>query len=336
MKIICIGSSAKDVFYPTSEGQIFNTPNDLESQRKFCFELGAKYQIDDRFESIGGCAANVACGLAHLDTETACYTKIGDDYIGKWIKEELEKNKVDISLLEIEENCGSDLSAIIVDKNTGEHTIFFNRDANERLEITSEKLSGSEWFFISALNGKWKENAEKIIKIAKENNTRMIMNPGQANIKENHQKVIEIINNSELVMANKDEAIEIIDKIGKFSKDELNNEVFLMKKIAELGPKIIALTDGIRGAWGYDGEHILHVAALLRKAVDTTGSGDAFTSGFLAAHLKGKDLAEALRWGIINSSNSVTEYGGQKGLLSESEIISMTDNIKVKLLNSDL
>jgi len=331
-KIIAIGSSAKDIFYPTDEGKIIDTPDDLESQKKFCFELGAKYQVDDRFESIGGCAANVACGLACLAIETACYTKVGDDHVGIWIKEELKKNKVDISSLETERNCSSDLSAIIVDKNSGEHTIFFNRDANEKLEIIPEKLSGCEWFFVSALNGKWKENMEKIIQLAKENGTKMIINPGQANIKEDYQQVILGIRNSEIVIANKDEAIEIIDKIGEFSKKDLSDELFLMKKITELGPKIIALTDGIRGAWGFDGEQFLHVDALLRKAVDTTGSGDAFTSGFLAAHLKGKDLAEALQWGIINSSNSVTEYGGQKGLLTQKEIEEIISKVTVEKL----
>ena len=159
------------------------------------------------------------------------------------------------------------------------------------------------------------------------------MNPGQANMKENYQKVIEIIKNSEIIVANKDEAIEIAGKLGKFSKDELSDETFLIKKIAEIGPKIVAITDGIRGAWGFDGNQILHVDALVRKAVDTTGSGDAFTGAFFAAYLKGKDIAESLKWGIVNSSNSVTEYGGQKGLLDEKEIVLLADKVQIESLD---
>ena len=88
----------------------------------------------------------------------------------------------------------------------------------------------------------------------------------------------------------------------------------------------------MRGAWGFDGEQILHVDALVKEAVDTTGSGDAFASGFLAAHLKGKDLGESLKWGIINSSNSVTEYGGQKGLLTQEEIEKSLSQVNVEKL----
>jgi sugar/nucleoside kinase (ribokinase family) len=71
-KIICIGSSAKDIFFPTNEGKIFETPKDITSQRKIAFELGAKYHIENRFESLGGCAVNVACGLRRLGIESSC------------------------------------------------------------------------------------------------------------------------------------------------------------------------------------------------------------------------------------------------------------------------
>jgi sugar/nucleoside kinase (ribokinase family) len=330
MKIICIGSSAKDVFYPTDKGQVVDTPDDLESQKKFCFELGAKYQVDDRFESIGGCAANVACGLARLGIEAACYTKVGDDYIGNWIKNELEKSGVNVSLVEIEKNCKSDLSAIIVDKNSGEHTIFFNRDANKKLEIIPEKLAASEWFFISALNGDWKGNLEKIIQIAKENNTKIIMNPGQSNIKEDYRKVVEAIKNSELVMVNKDEAIEIIDKIGEFSKDDLNDELFLMKKIIELGPQMISLTDGTRGAWGGGGEIFYHVDTAMKNPIETTGAGDAFSSGFIASYIKGNSMEECLKWGIANSASSLKFYGATGGLLRQEEMLEKIKEIKIE------
>ncbi len=83
MKIICIGSSSKDIFFPTDEGVILETPEDLTSQRKIAFELGAKFRAEDRYEALGGCAANVAAGLARIGFETEYYTKIGDDDLGK-------------------------------------------------------------------------------------------------------------------------------------------------------------------------------------------------------------------------------------------------------------
>ena len=93
-KIICIGSACKDVFFPTSEGRIVETPDEILSQKKIEFELGAKYKIEDRYEALGGCAVNVAVGLARLGTQVSCYSHIGNDHIADWILVELKKNNV--------------------------------------------------------------------------------------------------------------------------------------------------------------------------------------------------------------------------------------------------
>lgn len=337
MRIICIGSSAKDIFYPTEKGQLIDTPEDLTSKKKFCFELGAKYQVDDRYESIGGCAANVAVGLSKLGTETYCYTKVGNDYLGKWIIGELEKEGVKSDFVEIEEDCKSDLSAIIVDKKSGEHTIFFNRDANERLEIFPEKIEKAEWIFVSALNSsefvKWEDNLKKILNSCEENKIKLALNPGQSNIKENVEKIIEAIKKSEILMLNKDEAIEIISRceIDCFEKD-LDEEKFLLKKLKAIGPRVVTLTDGIRGAWLYDGKSFLYTKTVGKNPVETTGAGDAFSSGFLAAYLKEKSLEECLSWGIANSGNSLNYYGATGGLLDEKEIIEKIKEIKTEIL----
>ena len=100
MKIICIGSSTKDVFFPIDGGLIMETPEDLEAQRKIAFELGAKYQLANvRHEAVGGCAANVACGLARLSIKSFCCTRVGNDQSGKWIKDELKKEGVETDLI---------------------------------------------------------------------------------------------------------------------------------------------------------------------------------------------------------------------------------------------
>jgi len=53
---------------------------------------------------------------------------------------------------------------------------------------------------------------------------------------------------------------------------------------------------------------------------ERTGAGDAFTSTFVAAIMKGADLQGALLWAPINSMSVVQQVGAQAGLLSESQI----------------
>lgn len=316
------------------------TPTELTSQRKIAFELGAKYQVEDRFEAPGGVAANVAQGLARLGIEAGCYSKVGDDVLGEWIMAEIAKEGVDVSLLQVEKGVKSDLSAIIVDSKSGERTIFFNRDANERLEILAEKLGQTEWIFVSALNGNpkksWDKLLEDVIDISKEKGIRIALNPGQKNIQDNAEKVIFAVENCEILLLNKDEAIEIISEKRKDENEKLlNDEVFLLKKLKEMGPRIVVLTDGLRGAWAYDGEKVIHTESSNDKPVETTGAGDAFSSGFLAASLKGKNIAEAIRWGAANGGNVVNFFGAKEGLLDETEIIEKIKNINVGIIEGE-
>ena len=55
----------------------------------------------------------------------------------------------------------------------------------------------------------------------------------------------------------------------------------------------------------------LALPALLVEAVDSTGAGDAFAAGFLAAHVAGEDLATALGRGIAAGAKAVQSIGGQ-------------------------
>lgn len=329
-KIICIGSSTKDLIFPIHDGIIMETPDDLEAQIKIAFELGAKYQLaEKRHESIGGCAANVGCGLAHFGIETYCCTCVGDDETGGWIKKELERSGVLTDLVQVESNCQSDLSVIMAHIPSEDRIIFSDRASNEKLQILPEEIGkvGAQWLFISSLNGNaeesWDVKLDKILKLAEEKNIKLIFNPGQKNIKVNIDKVIEAIRQSKVLLVNKDEAIEIVEKLGGFDADSLNSEKFLAEKLLELGLDAVTLTDGARGAWGFDGKEFCHVDAQKEKVADTLGAGDAFGSGFIAAYLKGKVLEECLKWGIANSSSVVRYYGAIEGLLREGDIENM-------------
>jgi fructokinase len=69
-----------------------------------------------------------------------------------------------------------------------------------------------------------------------------------------------------------------------------------------------------------EGARIL-VPAAPAKVVDTTGAGDAYAAGFLAAHTRGLGLAEAGRWGSIAAAEVIGHYGARpqadlKGLVA--------------------
>lgn len=330
-QIICIGSACKDIFFPTDEGKIIETPEDLTAKVQISFELGAKYRIEERYESLGGCSANVACGLSRLGISAGCYSHIGDDYSSRWILESLEKNSVDAKNITQEKSCPSDLSAIIVDKKSGERVIFSNQKANGKMEILPEKIKEADWYFIGDIHGEWENKLDIIFDTAKGSDIKVAYNPRQTNIHDNIQKIVEKIKETEVLFLNKDESIEIISSLGeKCDSKDLDNETFLLQELKKMGAKLICITDGKRGAWGTDGENGFFAEGQIVPAVDSTGAGDAFSSGFLGAFIKGKNLGECLQWGIANSSNVVQFFGGVEGLLNEEKITDKAKEIKVE------
>ncbi|MFG2877904.1 carbohydrate kinase family protein [Streptomyces sp. NPDC048337] len=83
---------------------------------------------------------------------------------------------------------------------------------------------------------------------------------------------------------------------------------------AELSRRVplVVVTRGAAGALVAErGRITAEVAAEAAEAVDSTGAGDAFTGGFLAARLAGADPAEAARAGCHTAALAVTRLGGR-------------------------
>jgi 2-dehydro-3-deoxygluconokinase len=70
------------------------------------------------------------------------------------------------------------------------------------------------------------------------------------------------------------------------------------RELLELGPSLVVVKLGARGALAVDLERVTPVAAAaLPRVVDPVGAGDAFAAGFLAGRLRGLDLSESLALG---------------------------------------
>ena len=94
----------------------------------------------------------------------------------------------------------------------------------------------------------------------------------------------------------------------------------LFKKLKELGPKIVCVTDGEHGSEIYDGNKIHKEKARKVKVVETTGAGDAFATGFVFGMMKFKDIEKATRIGTINAENVIQNKGAKVGLLTLKEL----------------
>ena len=80
-------------------------------------------------------------------------------------------------------------------------------------------------------------------------------------------------------------------------------------RLAEFCP-LVVVKAGAEGAYAHSAGQTWHAPALPVAVVDTTGAGDSFNAGFLAALLQGLPVETCLRYGNICGGLSVTRPGG--------------------------
>jgi sugar/nucleoside kinase (ribokinase family) len=89
--------------------------------------------------------------------------------------------------------------------------------------------------------------------------------------------------------------------------DSLEQALDILTGIA----RYVVVKNGAQGAIAWRDGVYYHAPALpLSSIVDTTGAGDVFNAGFLAAHLRGLDVQQCLRWGNFCGGMSTQGWGG--------------------------
>jgi sugar/nucleoside kinase (ribokinase family) len=74
---------------------------------------------------------------------------------------------------------------------------------------------------------------------------------------------------------------------------------------------LVALTRGAAGSIVLAGAARHQVAAAPASIVDTTGAGDAYAAGFLAALTRGRELPECGRWGSVAAAEVIGHFGAR-------------------------
>jgi ribokinase len=93
-----------------------------------------------------------------------------------------------------------------------------------------------------------------------------------------------------------------------------------VEEILKRYPNKIIMSEGSQGALYFDGERFVRVPALSVDVVDTTGAGDTFNGVFAVALSQGLPLKQAIRYGCVAASLSVTKLGAQGGMPTMKEI----------------
>jgi len=301
--IVTFGSASWDVFMRLKSAETIE--GDKFSNKGICFNVGSKIEADDLQFFSGGAGTNAAATFANRGFKTAYVGAVGKDIYGKEILKELKRRKIEAKFVKKVDKATN--YSIIFRHNDGEdRTVFAYRGASEEIEkkdIPFGKLKSS-WFYAAAT-----KLIKEIVDYAFENKIKVALNPGNAQLL--LPELPEILKKVSVLILNQEEA-SILTKI------PYRNEEEIFKKIDDMCPGIAIMTKGAEGVTVSDGKKIYRAEAPKVKAVESTGAGDAFGSGFVSGFVASNgNVEEGIKLGIANSVSCIQKVGAKNGLIKK-------------------
>lgn len=235
-------------------------------------------------QNSGGAPANVAVQAAKLGAETFFIGKVGDDNFGHFLKNELEKYKVNTKGLVFDKENQTSLAFITLDnKGDRRFTFYMNNSADSNLskeDINFKLIDECDIFHFGSLSLISEPSRTAVIeavKYAKSKGKTITYDP-------NYREAL-WPSKKDAVIAMKS-VLEYVDII-KVSEDELlmltNCATFIHGTAALLqaGIRVVIATQGAKGCIvacrsGIETQRTYNV-----NTIDTTGAGDSFFGGFI-------------------------------------------------------
>lgn len=305
--VASVGNAKIDLFLSIHEANKHLRLN--TETNELCFHSGEKIAVDKCDLSIGGNAANVAVGLSRLGLKSSLIAEIGDDEMSHKIINTLKKENVHAENIKQSKNQRSSISVIISFKS--ERTIFSEHIVRKH-DFVFDNIS-TKWLYLTSIGNEWKIAYERAVSFVKQTKTLLAFNPGTLQINEGYESIANVLNVTNILFVNKEEAKRISNGLDDIKK--------LLESLQKLGPRVVVITDGENGSYAIDEKgEITAQAAIKTKIVEKTGAGDAYSTGFLAAILYGLSVKDAMHWGTVNSVSVMQKVGTQVGLLTKEEM----------------
>ncbi|CAN7192510.1 bifunctional 5-dehydro-2-deoxygluconokinase/5-dehydro-2-deoxyphosphogluconate aldolase [Mesorhizobium sp. LjRoot246] len=281
-------------------------------------QIGSRLEDITSFaKSVGGCPANISVGTARLGLRSALLTRVGDEQMGRFIREQLTREGVNVDGLKTDKERLTALVLLSVEDEGVSPMIFYRSDCAD-MALASEDID--EAFIASArsivVTGTHfsRPNSDaaqrKAIRIMKAKGGKVVFDIdyrpnlwGLAGHAEGFERYVKsdrvsaqlktVLPDCDLIVGTEEEIM-----IASGADDCLS----ALKTIRSLSSATIVLKRGAMGCIVYDGpisddlEDGVVGKGFPIEIYNVLGAGDAFMSGFLRGWLGGEDHATAATW----------------------------------------
>jgi sugar/nucleoside kinase (ribokinase family) len=258
--------------------------------------LGADV-FGDAMEIAPGGAYILAIALHRLGVRVRWAARLGNDLFSQFLKGEAEREGLDTTLFQYFPKPFRSVSI----------SFSFTHDRGFISYIDPEPAS-LPWKLIETHKPRWVVNAPfdgsaeslRFVEYVHQHNGRIFTDCQYVTLTLDEPGITELLRAIDIFAPNQSEACQLT---GESDPEKA------AARLAEFCP-LVVVKCGADGAIARSGSWVWHSPAIQVEVKDTTGAGDSFNAGFLAAHLRGEPLETCLRYGNICGGLSVTQRGG--------------------------
>ena len=259
----------------------------------------------------GGSAANTMVGLSRLGARTGYIGKLADDTEGRYLLEDLHKEKVSAQGIVLSKSGRSGVCIGFIN-SSGERALYIDPGVNDNItldEIDSNYAESSRFLHLTSFVGHTSFDTQKTL-VKNLKIPRVCFDPGELYATRGLGALNQFLKKTYTFLPNEKE-LRILT--GKNYKEG-------SKDLLAKGVEMIAVKLGEKGCYVTDGKERYLIPTFRSKPIDTTGAGDAFCAGFIYGLLHNRDPYSCGRLGNYVASRCIGKYGARTGLPSKSDL----------------
>jgi ribokinase len=276
-------------------------------------DINEKREVNKLTIQGGGPVATAMVTLSRLGASTSFIGKISDDYFGTLIQDSLIEEHVNIDHIVVEKGGRSQVSFIVVEKETGKRTIFWSRPTVTPLnpdEINKDIIRNAGVLHLDEL---MIEGSLEAARCAKDAGVTVVVDAGTL-----REGSLELIKMADYFITSED-----------FAKQYYYNNYdpkAAAMELLKLGSRAVVVTLGDKGSITVSKESYFYQPAFKIKAVDTTGCGDVFHGAFIFGLIQRWDLKETIRFASATAALKCRNIGGRTSIPDLREVEDFLEN----------
>ena len=274
---------------------------------------GGLQLLDSISLSTGGNVSNVGIDLAKLGFRVGAITRIGDDALGRFVLQEYRRYRINADGVLVDRKAQTSATFVGIGKD-GERTFLHTRgclanfraaDILDNLQLV-KRAKILAFGYLGLLPETEKELEFLFRTIKKKTGTNILLDTG-GNPRRQPKLLASFLPYVDYFIPSYEEAVVLT---GRKTPEDIIRYLY-----DEGAPNVVGVKMGARGCFIATPLMTEYVPAVrVKRVVDTTGAGDAFVAGFLAATIREFSPFAAARIGNAIAADCITAVGASSAI----------------------